>query len=246
MSELLLDPARAAAVAAARGRIEPGMTVGLGSGRAVFALIDVLGATWAAPDPLRAVVASSRTEARARAAGIDLVGLDGGRVLDLAVDGADEVDSALRLIKGGGGALLREKLVLAAAGHVVILAEAPKLVDRLGATRALPVEVVRFAWPTTRRRLLDLVPEASLRRGPGGGPVVTDEGHHLLDCAIPPGDLEALAGAVKATLGVVEHGLFVDQADEVLLGRPDGTVRELARPGAAGRSAGDAPSGRRG
>ena len=246
MSELLDDPARAAAAAAARRRIEPGMTVGLGSGRAVFALIDVLAATWASPRPLRAVVASSRTEARARAAGIDLVGLDGGRALDLAVDGADEVDPALRLLKGGGGALLREKLVLAAAGHVVIVAEAPKLVDRLGATGALPVEVVRFAWPTTRRRLLELLPSADLRRTPGGDPVVTDEGHHLLDCAIPPGDLEALAGAVKATLGVVEHGLFVDQADQVLLGRSDGTVEELSRPGAAGRSAGDGPSDRRG
>ena len=98
MSELLDDPARAAAVAAARRRIEPGMTVGLGSGRAVFALIEVLGATWASPDPLRAVVASSHTEARARAAGIDLVGLVDGLVLDLAVDGADEVDPDLRLL----------------------------------------------------------------------------------------------------------------------------------------------------
>ena len=132
------------------------------------------------------------------------------------------------------------------ASHVVIVAVVPKLGDRLGATRALPVEVVRFAWTTTRRRLLGLLPSAVLRTGPDGRPVVTDEGHHLLDCAIPPGDLEALAEAVKATLGVVEHGLFVDQADEVLLGRPDGTVRELARPGAAGRSAGDAPSGTRG
>jgi ribose 5-phosphate isomerase A len=241
MTGLLDDPARAAAVTAARRLVEPGMTVGLGSGRAVFALIDVLAATWASPDRLRAVVASSSTEARARAAGIDLVGLDDDRVLDLAVDGADEVDPALRLLKGGGGALLREKLVLAAARRVVIVAEAPKLVDRLGATKALPVEVVRFAWPTTRRRLLELVPEATLRRGPGGGPVVTDEGHHLLDCAVPDGDLEDLAVAVKATLGVVEHGLFVDQADLVLLGRPDGTVRELTRPGAAGRSAGDGP-----
>ncbi|HZA82849.1 MAG TPA: ribose-5-phosphate isomerase RpiA [Actinomycetes bacterium] len=246
MSGLLDDSARAAAVVAARRLIEPGMTVGLGSGRAVFALIDVLAATWASPTPVRAVVASSRTEARARAAGIDLVGLDGDRVLDLAVDGADEVDPALRLLKGGGGALLREKLILAGARRVVILAEAPKLVDRLGATRALPVEVVRFAWPTTRRRLLGLVPEATLRRGPDGGPVVTDEGHHLLDCAVPDGDLEELAVAVKATLGVVEHGLFVDQADQVLLGRPDGTVRELSRPGAAGRSAGDGPWRRRG
>jgi ribose 5-phosphate isomerase A len=222
------DPARVAAVAAARTRIEPGMTIGLGSGRAVSALIDLLGAGWAGPGLLRAVAASSRTEARARAAGIELLEPD-DRVLDLAVDGADEVDPALRLLKGGGGALLREKLVLAAAGHVLIVGEAPKLVDRLGTTKALPVEVVRFAWPATRRRLLDLVPSATLRRAAGGAPVVTDEGHHLLDCAIPDGDLPALAAAVKATLGVVEHGLFTDQADEVFLGNPDGTVRVLRR-----------------
>jgi ribose 5-phosphate isomerase A len=229
LEDLLADPARAAAVAAARERIEPGMTIGLGSGRAVFALVGLLAATGPEPGRLRAVVASSRTEERARAAGIELVSLDDDLALDLAVDGADEVDPGLALLKGGGGALLREKLVLAAARAVVIVAEAPKLVARLGTTRALPVEVVRFAWPTTRRRLLDLVPAATLRRTPGGTPAVTDEGHHLLDCEIPDGDLAALATAVKSTLGVVEHGLFPDQADEVLLGQPDGSVRILRR-----------------
>jgi len=229
VGDLLADPARAAAVAAARERIEPGMTIGLGSGRAVFALVDLLAATTPPPLRLRAVVASSRTEARARAAGIELVTLDDDLTLDLAVDGADEVDPGLALLKGGGGALLREKLVLAAARHVAIVAEAPKLVDRLGTTRALPVEVVRFAWPTTRRRLLDLLPTATLRRTPESTPVVTDEGHHLLDCQLPDGDLTTLAAAVKSTLGVVEHGLFPDQADEVLLGQPDGRVRVLRR-----------------
>ena len=227
VSDLLADPARAAAVAAARELVEPGMTIGLGSGRAVFALVDLLAASGPEPGRLRAVVASSRTEARARAAGIELVSLDGDLTLDLAVDGADEVDPDLALLKGGGGALLREKLVLAAARSVVIVAEAPKLVDRLGTTKALPVEVVRFAWPTTRRRLLDLLPTATLRRTPDGTPVVTDEGHHLLDCQLPAGDLAPLAAAIKSTLGVVEHGLFPDQADEVLLGQPDGTLRVL-------------------
>jgi ribose 5-phosphate isomerase A len=225
----LADPARAAAASAARERIEPGMTIGLGSGRAVFALVDLLATTWSSPEPLRAVAASARTEARARSAGIELAALDGDLTLDLAVDGADEVGPQLALLKGGGGALLREKLVLAAARSVVIVAEAPKLVDRLGTTKALPVEVVRFAWPTTRRRLLDLLPTATLRRTPDGTPVVTDEGHHLLDCQLPDGDLAALAAAIKSTLGVVEHGLFPDQADEVLLGQPDGSVRVLRR-----------------
>jgi ribose 5-phosphate isomerase A len=229
MSGGLGDPARAAAVAAARKRIEPGMTIGLGSGRAVFALVDLLATTWPGRRPLRAVVASSRTEARARAAGIELVGLDSDRPLDLAVDGADEIDPALHLLKGGGGALLREKLVIAAAREVVIVAESPKLVPRLGTTKALPVEVVRFAWPTTRARLLGLLPTATLRQAPDGTPVVTDEGHHLLDCTLPATDLPALAAALKSTLGVVEHGLFPDQADEVLLGQPDGGVQVLRR-----------------
>ena len=229
MTGFLDDPARAAAVAVARERVEPGMTVGLGSGRAVFALIDLLATTWPGPRPLRAVAASSRTEARARAAGIELVGLDDDRTLDLAVDGADEVDPALHLLKGGGGALLREKLVIAAARSVVIVAESSKLVPRLGTTRALPVEVVRFAWSSTRSRLLDLLPTATLRRTPDGTPVVTDEGHHLLDCTLPGTDLPTLATVVKSTLGVVEHGLFLDQADEAFLGHSDGSVQHLQR-----------------
>jgi ribose 5-phosphate isomerase A len=224
------DPARAAAVAAVRARIEPGMTVGLGSGRAVFALIELLGASWPGPAPLRAVVASSRTAARAGAAGIELLDPDAGHELDLAVDGADEVDPHLALLKGGGGALLREKLVLASARRVVIVAESHKLVDHLGTAAPLPVEVVRFAWPTTRRRLLDLLPSATLRHTPDGAPFLTDEGHHLLDCPIPPGDLAPLATAVKSTLGVVDHGLFLDQADEAFLGHPDGSVQVLRRP----------------
>jgi ribose 5-phosphate isomerase A len=112
---------------------------------------------------------------------------------------------------------------------VVIVAEAAKFVERLGTIHPLPVEVVRFAWAATRRRLLGLVPSAVLRVGADGAPVVTDEGHYLIDCAVPDGDLVALGAAVKATLGVVDHGLFLGMADEVLLGREDGSVRVLRR-----------------
>jgi ribose 5-phosphate isomerase A len=119
---------------------------------------------------------------------------------------------------------------MAAAGRVTIMVEDRKRVPRLGHTRMLPVEVVRFAWQSTQRRLGRLLPETALRVGADGHPVVTDEGHYLLDGRIPPeGDLHALAAEVKATLGVVEHGLFLDQADEVLLGRADGTVEVLTR-----------------
>ena len=221
--------ARAAAVAAARRYLEPGTTIGLGSGRAVFALADALAGAWPGRPPLRVAVASPVTEARARAAGLEVIELDDGVDLDLAVDGADEVDPRLDLIKGGGAALLREKLVMACAHRVLIVAERSKYVQRLGSTHPLPVEVVRFAWSTTRRRLLHLVPEATLRRQPTGDPVVTGEGHYLLDCQVPPGDLAALAEAVKSTLGVVEHGLFLHTATDVLLGHDDGTVDVLRR-----------------
>jgi ribose 5-phosphate isomerase A len=229
MTGIFDDPARAAAVAAARTRVQAGMTIGLGSGRAVFALVEALASKWRGPSGLRAVTASSATEAKARAAGIETVELDGELVLDLVIDGADEVDRGLGLIKGGGSALLREKLVMAAARRVLIVAEATKFVERLGTIHPLPVEVVRFAWPSTRQRMLELVPAATLRVAADGAPVVTDEGHYLLDCAVPNGDLAALGAAVKATLGVVEHGLFLGMADEVLLGRTDGSVRILRR-----------------
>lgn len=236
--------ARAAAVAAALRHVEPGMTIGLGSGRAVFALADALAGARTGPGdrpgsgaglgpgarpPLRVTVASPVTEARARAAGLEVVALDDAGRLDLAIDGADEVDPRLDVLKGGGAALLREKLVMACADRVLIVAERRKYVERLGSMHPLPVEVVRFGWATTRRRLLDLVPDATLRRGDGGQPVVTEEGHYLLDCPIPAGDLADLAAALKSTLGVVDHGLFLGAATQALLGNDDGTVTTLRR-----------------
>ena len=131
--------ARAAAAAAALELVRPGMTIGLGSGRAVFKLVELLGARG---EPVRAAVASEATRERALAAGIEIVELDGTVELDLALDGADEVDPELRLIKGGGGALLREKIVISAARRFVVVAETPKLVPRLGTGFRLPVEIV--------------------------------------------------------------------------------------------------------
>ena len=225
----LLDRARAAAALAAAELVEPGMTIGLGSGRAVFATLELLARRWPGRPPVRVVVASAATELLARERGFELTAPDEDLTLDLALDGADEVDRLLGLVKGGGGALLREKLVLAAASRVVIVAERAKLVARLGQMYPLPVEVVRFAWPATRRRVLELLPDATLRRQATGAPVVTDEGHHLLDCRLPETDVAALAAALKATLGVVEHGLFLDLADQALLGAPDGSVQVLHR-----------------
>jgi ribose 5-phosphate isomerase A len=224
------DPAREAAARAAVERLEEGMTIGLGSGRAVWRAIELIGERWPGSPPFRSAFASERTGELAAAAGIEAVELDGDVRLDVAIDGADEIDPQLGLIKGGGAALLREKIVVTAADRFLVVAEARKRVSRLGETFKLPVEVVRFGWADTRRRLLDeLLPSADLRTA-GDQPIVTDEGHYLLDCTLPPeGDLHALGDALKATVGVVEHGLFLGLASEALLGTPDGGVEVLTR-----------------
>jgi ribose 5-phosphate isomerase A len=222
---------RAAAAAAAVELVSPGMTIGLGSGRAVWKLVELLGRR----DELlgggiRAAAASSRTDEMARGEGIEVVELDGSVELDLALDGADEVDASLRLIKGGGGALLREKIVVSAARRFVVVAETRKRVERLGEGFRLPVEVVRFAWRDTRRRVGRLLPDPSLRLAENDESYVTDEGHFILDCALPGDtDLSSLDRELKQLPGVVEHGLFIGLAERALLGRPDGSVEVLER-----------------
>jgi ribose 5-phosphate isomerase A len=199
------------------------MTIGLGSGRAVWAVLELLRGRGA-----RIAAASSRTEALLREAEIEIVELDGQVRLEMAIDGADEVDPELGLIKGGGAAHLREKLVVKAAERFVVVAEASKKVARLGQTRPVPVEVVRFAWHDTRRRLLEYAPSAELRLTIGGAPLVTDEGHYILDTAIPDGDIRVFAERLKAEVGVVEHGLFVGMTSLALLGHDDGSVERLS------------------
>jgi ribose 5-phosphate isomerase A len=217
--------ARSAAAAAAARLIEPGMTLGLGSGRAVWRVIEYITERFGPHPPLRAAFASNRTHELARAAGIETAALDGHTRLDLAIDGTDEIDADLGLLKGGGGALLREKIVVAGADRFVVVAETRKVVTRLGETRGLPVEIVRFGWPETQRRLLAFLPTAELRRRDRGEPYVTDEGHLLFDCDLPgERPLAELAKDIKQTVGVVEHGLFLGLADQALLGRPDGGV----------------------
>jgi ribose 5-phosphate isomerase A len=215
-------------VRAAVELVEPGMRLGLGWGRAVWATARALGAGEARPELV--VCASPATAEVAEQAGLVVASPEQAPELDLALDGADEVTRALAVLKGGGGALLREKLVIESAARCVIVAEARKLVDRLGEQWRLPVEVVRFGWQGTRRRLLDLLDDAVLRAAADGSPFVTDEGHLILDCALPPGaDLAALAQAVKAVTGVVEHGLFLAHAEAALLGAPDGSLERLVR-----------------
>jgi ribose 5-phosphate isomerase A len=226
------EAARGAAAAAAVELVASGMTIGLGSGRAVWKVVELLGARDEfLQGGLRVVAASSRTDELLRAAGIQVVELDGSLELDLVLDGADEVDASLRLIKGGGGALLREKIVVAAARRFVVVAQSRKRVDRLGEGFRLPVEVVKFAWRDTRRRVAALLPDTTLRLREDGESYVTDEGHFILDCTLPgDADLESLDHSLKQLPGVVEHGLFIGLAAQALLGRPDGEVEVLERP----------------
>jgi ribose 5-phosphate isomerase A len=215
--------AREAAAAAAAELVSPDTIVGLGSGRAVWATIAHL------PAGTRAVAASERTREIALSTGIEVLELDGTFELELALDGADEVGPGLGLIKGGGGALLREKIVISAARRFVVVAEASKKVDRLGERFRLPVEVVRFAWKDTRRRLSEVLPDGELRISPASAePFVTDEGHYILDAPVPArSDPLTIAAALKTIPGVVEHGLFLGMASLALLGNEDGTVERL-------------------
>ncbi|MBA2430225.1 MAG: ribose-5-phosphate isomerase RpiA [Thermoleophilaceae bacterium] len=222
--------ARVAAAACALDEVEAGMAIGLGSGRGVDAVIDAIAGKWPDGPPVRAAVAAPRTEEAARAAGIEVVALDGSFRLDVVIDGADEVGPGLELVKGGGGALLREKLLVSASDRFVVVAEAEKRVERLGERMRLPVEVVRFAWGDTQRRLREMLEESTLREGEDGEPLATDEGHFLLDCVLDSSlALAALEERLKATTGVVEHGLFLDSADAVVLGGTDGGVEILTR-----------------
>ncbi len=208
--------------------VRPGMRLGLGTGSTARHFVELLAERVRGGLNVIGVPTSETTRADAQRLGVPLTTLDETPELDMTVDGADEVGPDLTLIKGGGGALLREKIVVAAARRFVVVAETGKLVGRLGADFRLPVEVARFAWRDTRRRLAELLPDPELRAA-GDSAFLTDEGHHILDCRIPAAtDIDALAEQLRRVPGVLEHGLFVGMADQALLGTPEGTV-ELVR-----------------
>jgi ribose 5-phosphate isomerase A len=214
-----LDAALAAAAERAVADLTDGMIVGLGTGSAATLAVRAIGRR--VRDGLRVagVPTSARTEALARELGIPLVTLGEDTVIDVAIDGADEVERAsLALLKGRGGALLREKLVASASRRLVIVIDPGKWVDRLGTRHPVPVEVVPFGWPSTAARLRRLGATPELR-ATDGDPFITDGGHHILDCRFPPiADAAALGRALDGVVGVVEHGLFVGLAPRVVEG----------------------------
>ena len=218
-----------AAVEAAE-MIEPGTVVGLGTGRAAAMFVRALARRVESGLEVRGVPTSRRTEELANGLGVPLAGLDEIEVVDIDVDGADEVDPSLDLIKGHGGALLRERVVASISRKFVILAGEEKIVPRLGARMAVPVEVVPFAAPVSKRALEALGGDVRLRVDSQGKPFVSDNGNHILDAKFAriqdAADLEA---RIDALPGVVDNGLFIGMAHLVLVQSESG-YRRLSRP----------------
>jgi ribose 5-phosphate isomerase A len=209
------------AAEAAAARIEDGMVVGLGSGTTAAIAVEAIGRR---RPRIVGIPTSEKTAELARRWGIALTTLAAHPQIDVTIDGADEIEiGTLALIKGRGGALLREKIVAASTKRLVIVADETKLVERLSAVeRPIPVEVVPFGWETTAERLRALGAEPKLREG-----FLTDGGHYILDCLFPTiEELAALAPALDSIVGVVEHGLFLEMADEAIVAF-DGGVKVL-------------------
>ncbi len=227
------DEKRAAAEAAI-GEVRDGMRLGLGTGSTARYFIDLVGRRVAQGLRVTCVPTSEATAAQARSLGIPLSDLDMLDRLDLTVDGADECDSSLNLIKGGGGALLREKIVATASDRMVVIADSSKAVETLGRF-PLPVEVNRFGFGATRRVLVDILvafgAEGGLRQrlDTAGAPFVTDGGHLILDASFGRISApEALSDALLAVPGVVQHGLFLGICKLAYIAGPEG-VRRIER-----------------
>ncbi|PYC48824.1 ribose 5-phosphate isomerase A [Litorivita pollutaquae] len=226
-----IDKAKFVAAKRACDYVEDGMRVGLGTGSTAAWLVRCLGEMVREEGlKIRGVPTSTRTAELAREVGIEVISLDEAKWLDVTIDGADEFDADLNLIKGGGGALLQEKIVATASDQMVVIADVGKEVGQLGAF-PLPVEVIPFGWQTTRALVEEtlismdvLGRDVSLRMN-GEVPFVTDEGNHILDLHLNRiGNARQLAMVLNQMPGVVENGLFIDICDAVIIGYGDGRV----------------------
>ena len=224
-----LDDAKREAAAAAIEYVEDGMIVGLGTGSTAKHFVELLAEEMADGLMIRGVPTSEATRRLAESHGIPLIPVETVERIHLTVDGADEVDGHGRLIKGGGAALLREKIIAAASDHMIVIADETKKVEQLGRF-PLPVEVTPFGYTITAKKVFDALckagvdrPQVTVREGlRGGRPLLTDGGNHIVDChcgVIP--DPERAAQLLSAIPGVVEHGLFIGIARTVIIGRED-------------------------
>lgn len=222
--------AKEVAARAALAYVQDGMKLGLGSGSTAAHFLRLLGERVKAERlKVIGVPTSERSRAIAREGGIPLGELADLGSLDLGVDGADETDPDLNIIKGGGGALAREKLVAAACREFIIVCDSSKIKTHLGAF-PVPVAVLPFAWQTTQRRLETLGSEAILRMTESGSPYLTDDGLYILDIHFGQiANAPETARVMKAMVGVVEVGLFIGMATKVIAGYEDGHVQEFDR-----------------
>ena len=213
-----------AAADSAVALVEDGMILGLGTGSTAKLAVETLGKRVQSGLRVVGVPTSEFTGHQARSLGIPVSSLDEHPALDLTIDGADEVElGTLNLIKGRGGALLREKIVASASKRLVIMVDESKLVSRLGSHFALPVELIPFGWHVAARKLEALGAKVALRSGSDGKPYVTDGGHYIVDCAFGPIASPAkLESELNNMVGVVEHGLFLGMAAQVIVAGNDG------------------------
>ena len=219
------------AAIAAMEFVEDGMTLGLGTGSTAKHFVELLADEVADGLVVRGVPTSEQTRRLAEAHAVPLLDVEQVEQIHLTVDGADEVDELGNLIKGGGAALLREKIIANASDHMVVIADSSKHVERLGVF-PLPVEVTKFGFTVTAKKVFDVLvasgierPKVQLRMNEGNEPLVTDGGNFILDChckRIP--DAEATAARLSAIPGVVEHGLFIELARTVIIGGEDGAT----------------------
>jgi len=225
------DALKRAAAEAAAGLVEDDMVVGLGTGSTAAFAVTALARRRAQGLRFVGIPTSERTAAQAREAGIPLSSFAEHRQIDLTIDGADEVErGTLNLIKGLGGALLREKIVAAASRRLAIVVDEAKLVDRLGTHAPVPVEVVAFGLEATQAALEALGASARLRLSPAGVAFVTDSGNHIIDCSFGPiADPARTEERIGRIVGVVESGLFISRADLVFVADAAG-VRRLDSP----------------
>lgn len=200
--------------------IKSGMTLGLGTGSTANYAIEEIGRRLKSGSlsDISGIPSSIKTEQLAHTAGIPLLTFDDCQTLDLTIDGADEIDLSLRLIKGGGGALLREKVLAQASLRFIVIADESKISDTLGEKWALPVEVVPFAWKTEVRFIETLGAKAKLRTAADGSPIFTDQRNFLLDCDFGRiNNPEAIATALSSRAGIAEHGLFIGLASQAIV-----------------------------
>lgn len=224
MSAIDLDALKRAAALEAVGYVKDGMVVGLGTGSTAKHMVLALGEKVKAGMTLRGVPTSHETAALARQSGITLIDSDNRWVIDVAIDGADQVDPGFNLIKGGGGALLKEKIVAASAKQFIVLVDYTKQVPVLGGSFPLPIEIVPFGWGSTAREIETFTKSRVVLRERNGAPFKTEAGNLIVDVHLAqidrPRDLEI---ALNQIPGVVETGLFVGRTDLLIVGTPHGT-----------------------